>query len=154
MNGEKAPDFTLMNQDDKEITLSGYAGKWVILYFYPKDNTSGCTKEACGFTEALPDFSGMDAVILGVSRDSTKVHRGFIEKQNLKITLLSDPDHSIHEAYNAWGEKKMYGKVTEGVLRSTFIIDPDGIIAASWKNVKVNGHVDKVKEKLAALQAK
>lgn len=150
--GKKAPDFTLLNQDEKEVHLSDYKGKWVVLYFYPKDNTSGCTIEAIDFTEANPDFAGLDAVILGVSPDSCKSHRGFIEKQNLGITLLSDTGKEVLEKYGVWQEKSMYGRKYFGVVRSTFLIDPDGKIAAAWEKVKVKGHVDAVKEKLQELR--
>ncbi len=152
MAAEKATDFTLKNQDDKDISLSDYKGQWVILYFYPKDNTSGCTTEACDFTAALPSFDAKKAVVLGVSPDSTKSHRNFIEKHDLKVTLLSDPEHTVIEAYGAWGMKKNYGREYMGVIRSTFLVDPDGNIAASWKNVKVKGHVEAVEKKLEALQ--
>jgi peroxiredoxin Q/BCP len=115
--GTKAPDFCLKNQDGKDVSLKDNKGKWIVLYFYPKDNTSGCTKEACDFTESLKDYKKLDAVIIGVSPDSTESHRGFIEKQGLGITLLSDPDKKAHKAYDAWGMKKNYGKEYEGVIR-------------------------------------
>jgi len=148
----KAPEFCLPNQDETEICLRDLAGKWVILYFYPKDNTPGCTTEACDFTENLDWFEDEDAVILGVSPDSPKKHRNFIEKKDLKITLLSDEDKEVLKAYGAWGLKKMYGKEYEGVIRSTFIINPEGEIVAEWKKVKVKGHVEVVKEKLKELK--
>ena len=158
--GTKAPDFCLKNQDDKEVSLKDSKGKWIVLYFYPKDNTSGCTKEACDFTESLKDYKKLNAVIMGVSPDSTELHRNFIEKQGLDITLLSDPDKETHKAYGAWGMKKNYGKEYEGVIRSTFIISPEGKIAEVWSNVKVRvkrkdgetRHVDVVKERLKELQ--
>ena len=148
----KAAEFCLPNQDETEICLRDLAGKWIILYFYPKDNTPGCTTEACDFTEAIEEFEDLDAVILGVSPDSPKKHRNFIEKKNLKITLLSDENKDVIKAYGVWGIKKMYGKEYEGVIRSTFIISPDGEIVAEWKNVRVKGHVEKVKQKLKELQ--
>jgi len=148
----KAAEFCLPNQDETEICLRDLAGKWIILYFYPKDNTSGCSTEACDFTEAIEEFEDLDAVILGVSPDSPKKHRNFIEKKNLKITLLSDENKDVIKAYGAWGIKKMYGKEYEGVIRSTFIISPDGEIVAEWRNVRVKGHVEKVKQKLKELQ--
>jgi len=154
MLNQKAPEFCLPNQDETEICLRDLAGKWVVLYFYPKDNTPGCTTEACDFTDNLEEFEELDAVILGVSPDSPKKHRNFIEKKNLKITLLSDENKEVLKKYGAWGLKKMYGKEYEGVIRSTFIISPDGEIVAQWKNVKVKGHVEKVKEKLKELQGK
>ena len=149
----KAPEFCLPNQDETEICLRDLAGKWVILYFYPKDNTPGCTTEACDFTNELEEFEDLDAVILGVSPDSPKKHRNFIEKKDLKITLLSDEDKEVLKAYGAWGLKKMYGKEYEGVIRSTFIIDPEGEIVAEWRKVRVKGHVEEVKNKLKELQS-
>jgi len=153
MLNKKAPEFCLPNQDETEICLRDLSGKWVVLYFYPKDNTPGCTTEACDFTNELEEFEELDAVILGVSPDSSKKHRNFIEKKNLKITLLSDEDKEVLKAYGAWGLKKMYGKEYEGVIRSTFIISPDGEIVAQWKKVRVKGHVQAVKEKLKELQS-
>lgn len=152
MTGKKAPDFTLPDQDEEEVSLSGFRGRWVVLYFYPKDNTPGCTTEACEFTAALPDFKGLDAVVLGVSPDSPKSHRNFREKHDITIPLLSDPDKEVLERYGAYGEKKMYGKVSKGVIRSTLIIDPDGVVRAHWPRVKVKGHVDEVRETLEELQ--
>ena len=122
-----------------------------MLYFYPKDNTPGCTTEACEFTEALPDFAKLDALILGVSPDSTESHRKFIAKQNLKITLLSDPDHKVAEKYVAWGKKKLYGREFMGIIRGTVLIDPAGKIAHHWPKVKVAGHVAAVREKIEEL---
>ncbi|SFP31386.1 thioredoxin-dependent thiol peroxidase [Hydrogenimonas thermophila] len=150
--GQKAPEFCLPNQDEVEICLRDLKGKWIVLYFYPKDLTPGCTTEACEFTEAEPEFEGLDAVILGVSPDSPEKHRKFIEKKELKITLLSDESKEVLKAYGAWGLKKMYGKEYEGVIRSTFIIDPEGNIAATWYKVRVKGHVKAVKEKLSGMQ--
>ena len=158
--GQEAPQFCLPNQDDVDMCLKAFRGKWVVLYFYPKDNTPGCSNEACDFTEAVPVFDDMDAVIVGVSPDSPKSHRSFIEKKNLDITLLSDTEKSVHRAYGAWGMKKNYGKEYEGVIRSTFIISPDQKIAAGWSNVRVRvkrkegevRHADVVREKLSELQ--
>ncbi|MBD3331957.1 thioredoxin-dependent thiol peroxidase [candidate division GN15 bacterium] len=149
--GKKAPAFTLSNQDGDKVKLSDLAGQWVVLYFYPKDNTPGCTTEACDFTDSLKDFEKLNATVLGVSPDSVESHQKFIDKQNLKITLLSDPDKKVLEKYGAWGTKKMYGKETRGVIRSTFLIDPKGKIAHRWSNVRAKGHVAKVHEKLAEL---
>ncbi len=151
--GQKAPEFCLPNSDEVEICLRDLKGKWVVLYFYPKDLTPGCTTEACEFSEALPDFEGMDAVILGVSPDPAEKHRKFIEKKDLKITLLSDEDKEVLKAYGAWGPKKLYGREYEGVIRSTFIIDPEGKIAAVWPKVRVKGHVEAVKQKLEELKS-
>ena len=151
--GDKAPDFCLPDQDDKEVCLKDLKGKWVVLYFYPKDNTSGCTKEAIGFTENKKEFEKLGAVILGVSPDSTKSHRNFIAKKELNITLLSDTEHKILEMYGAWQLKKMYGREYYGVVRSTFLISPEGKVAFIWPKVKVAGHVEKVLEKLKELSS-
>jgi peroxiredoxin Q/BCP len=147
----KAPEFCLPNQDEVEICLRDLVGKWIILYFYPKDNTPGCTTEACDFSNELEEFENLDAVVLGVSPDSPKKHINFITKKELKITLLSDEEKSVLKSYEAWGLKKMYGKEYEGVIRSTYIISPKGEIAASWTKVRVKGHVDSVKTKLKEL---
>ncbi|HUH42273.1 MAG TPA: thioredoxin-dependent thiol peroxidase [Sulfurimonas sp.] len=147
-----APDFCLPNQDDVEICLRDLRGKWIVLYFYPKDNTPGCTTEACDFSEAAPDFSSINAIILGVSADSTAKHRDFIEKKDLNITLLSDESMSMLEEYGIWQLKKNYGKEYMGIVRSTLIINPEGVIKAIWKNVKVKEHARIVKEKLEVLQ--
>ena len=149
---EKMPEFCLPNQDDVEICSRDLKGKWMVLYFYPKDNTPGCTTEACEFTQALPDFSDLDAIILGVSADSTKKHRNFIEKKDLGITLLSDEDTSMMQKFGVWQLKKNYGKEYMGIVRSTYIINPEGIIKAVFENVRVKDHVAKVKEELKALQ--
>ena len=150
--GQDAPQFSLGNQDDIEMSLKVFKGKWIILYFYPKDNTPGCTTEACEFTASLPEFEDIDAVVLGVSPDSTKSHRNFIAKKEIGFTLLSDPEKDVIRSYGAWGPKKLYGKEYEGVIRSTFIISPDQKIAASWSKVRVKGHVETVKDKLNDLQ--
>ena len=150
---EKAPEFCLPNQDDVEICSRDLLGKWVVLYFYPRDNTPGCTTEACEFTEAAPDFSELDAIILGVSADSTKKHRNFIEKQNLGITLLSDEDASMMQEYGVWQMKKNYGKEYMGIVRTTFIIDPKGVVKAVFQKVRVKEHVAKVQAELERLQS-
>ena len=160
--GSKAPRFKLPNQDNKIISLNDFSSKWIVLYFYPKDNTSGCTKEACDFTNSLKDYEKLDAVVLGISPDSTESHRNFIEKYNLRIDLLSDPDRKVLKAYGAWGKKKNYGKEYEGVIRSTFIISPDGKVSEIWTNVKVRvkrkdvevRHVDIVQNRLKELKSK
>jgi thioredoxin-dependent peroxiredoxin len=150
--GKKAPDFAAKNQDDKVVKLGDLKGRWVVLYFYPKDDTPGCTVEACDFTAGLKDFEGLEAKVLGCSRDSPESHRKFIAKYKLKIELLSDPDHVVLEKYGAWGEKNNYGKISMGIIRSTVIIDPEGKIAHHWPKVKAQGHADAVKAKLEELQ--
>jgi len=151
--GVDAPEFCLPNQDDIEICLRDLKGKWIVLYFYPRDNTPGCTTEACDFTEAAPDFSNLNAVILGVSADSTKKHRNFIEKKDLGITLLSDESTQMMQKYGVWQLKKNYGKEYMGIVRSTFIINPEGKIAEAMYNIRVKEHVAKVKARLKELQA-
>lgn len=163
--GTKAPEFCAPNQDDVEICLRDIVGKWIVLYFYPKDNTPGCTTEACDFTAAMPKFDDLDAIILGVSPDSSAKHRTFIEKYNLSLTLLADEEKQMCEAYKVWQLKKFMGRESMGVVRTTYIINPEGEIAAVWNKVnvrkkkKVKGetvevlHVDEVKEKLHQLQA-
>lgn len=133
----KAPDFCNVNQDDVEICLRDLKGKWIVLYFYPKDNTPGCTTQACDFTQSNTDFEDLDAVILGVSPDSPKKHRSFIQKYDLGITLLSDEDKTLCNSYKVWQLKKFMGKEYMGVVRSTFIINPLGNISAIWSSVKV-----------------
>ena len=134
--GIKAPDFTLLNQDGESVTLSQYLGKKIILYFYPKDNTPGCTKQACGFAQLYPDFVKKGAVILGVSKDSVKSHKKFEEKYQLPFTLLSDPDLVAIQAYDVWKEKNMYGKKVMGVVRTTYLINGEGIIEKAYTKVK------------------
>lgn len=134
--GTMAPDFTLLNQNGEEISLSQYRGQKVILYFYPKDNTPGCTKQACGFAQLYPDFTEKGAVILGVSKDSVKSHKKFEEKYQLPFTLLSDPDLVAIQAYDVWKEKNMYGKKVMGVVRTTYLINEDGIIEKAYTKVK------------------
>lgn len=151
--GEKAPVFTLSDQNGEKVRLDDYKGRWVVLYFYPKDNTPGCTTEACEFTSHLKLFEKLDATVLGVSSDSIASHQKFIEKYKLKFSLLSDPDKKVLEKYGAYGIKKMYGKEVKGIIRSTFIIDPRGRIACKWHNVKAAGHAAKVHEKLTELQS-
>ena len=151
--GTQVPDFCLPNQDEEEICFRDINGRWIVLYFYPKDNTPGCTTEACDFTAALPDFTDLDAIVLGVSPDSPEKHRKFIEKKELGITLLADEEKELCNLFGIWQLKKFMGKEYMGVVRSTFIIDPDGKIAANWTKVRVKEHVDAVKAKLEELQA-
>ena len=150
--GHKVEDFCLANQDEEEICFRDVKGRWIVLYFYPKDNTSGCSTQACDFSQTLPEFDDLDAIILGVSPDSPKKHRNFIEKKELKLTLLADEDKSLCHLFGVWQLKKFMGKEYMGVVRSTFIIDPDGKIAFAWEKVRVKNHASIVKEKLEALQ--
>lgn len=134
--GTKAPDFILPDQNGEIHKLSDYAGKKVILYFYPKDNTAGCTKQACGFSERYPQFTEKNAVVLGISKDSVASHKKFEEKYGLTFTLLSDTEHKVIEAYDVWKEKKNYGKVYMGIVRTTYLIDENGIIIKANDKVK------------------
>jgi peroxiredoxin Q/BCP len=149
--GDKAPNFTAATDSGGEVSLKDFAGRKVVLYFYPKDDTPGCTKEACGFRDALPDFTGADAVILGVSKDSPAKHDKFKAKYELPFTLVSDEDGKICEAYGTWVEKSMYGRKYMGIDRATFLIDEKGQIREIWRKVKVPGHVEKVLAAAAAL---
>lgn len=144
--GIKAPLFTLADQDGNNVNLLDFRGQKVVLYFYPKDNTPGCTKEACSIRDNMPDFSRLNVKILGVSRDSGESHRKFIEKQNLNFTLLSDPEHKVMEEYGAWGEKTLYGKKSMGVIRSTFVINEDGVIEKVYKKVNTATHGEDLKK--------
>ena len=134
--GTKAPDFTLNDKDGNAVSLSDFMGKKVVLYFYPKDNTPGCTRQACAFAAAYEDFKTLDAVVIGVSKDSESSHRKFAEKYGLPFILLSDPELKAIQAYGVWQEKKNYGKVSMGVVRSTFIIDEKGLIEKVMPKVK------------------
>ncbi|MBZ0200862.1 MAG: thioredoxin-dependent thiol peroxidase [Ignavibacteriaceae bacterium] len=146
--GKKAPLFSLKNQDGKTIKLADFKGKNVVLYFYPKDNTSGCTQEACNFRDEFPKFAEVDAVILGVSPDSVESHKKFIAKYELPFMLLSDENKEVLEKYDVWKEKSMYGRKYMGVERSTFIIDIDGKIKKIFRKVKVANHNNEVLEAL------
>jgi peroxiredoxin Q/BCP len=152
--GDPAPKFCLPSSDQSEVCLSSYKGKWVVLYFYPKDNTSGCTLEATNFTNHLEAFRSLGAEVIGVSKDSIDSHKKFSEKHGLKLTLLCDADHRVMEAYGIWALKKMYGKEHYGVARSTFLIDPEGKIARTWRSVKVRGHVEAVIKALEEQKSK
>ena len=133
--GMKAPEFRLSNQDGKDVSLSDFKGKKVVLYFYPKDNTAGCTKQACGFAQLYPDFTEKGAEVIGISKDSVESHRKFADKYNLTFTLLSDPDKEVLQSYDVWKEKNMYGKISMGVIRSTYLIDEKGIIVKAFSKV-------------------
>lgn len=142
--GDKAPDFCLPNQNEKKICLKDYKGKNVILYFYPKDNTPGCSIEAMMFTKYKPEFEKYNTTILGVSKDSCDSHRKFIEKKELNLTLISDENKEIHEKYGIWRLKKFMGKEFMGTIRTTFLIDSEGKVRKIWDKVKVKGHVEEV----------
>lgn len=141
---KKAPDFTLPNETGEVVRLSDYLGKNVVLYFYPKDMTPGCTTEACDFRDVHHDFSELNAVILGVSMDDEIRHMKFIEKHGLPFSLLVDKDHSIAEAYGVWVQKKMYGREFMGIERATFLINEHGIVVKEWRKVRVKNHVEDV----------
>ncbi|MEK9657284.1 MAG: peroxiredoxin [bacterium] len=141
---QKAPSFSCQNQDDQTVSLEDFKGKWLVLYFYPKDSTSGCTKQAIAFSEQKSAFDALNVQLLGISKDSIRSHQRFIEKFDLRIPLLSDPDTQIHQDYDVWKEKSMYGKKYFGAERSTFVITPEGLIHKKWSKVKVPGHVDEV----------
>jgi len=142
--GDDAPDFTLPTDGGGQIGLKSLRGKKVVLYFYPKDDTTGCTKEACGFRDMLPDFSSIDATIVGVSKDSVASHDKFKKKYQLPFILASDVDGKLCEAYGTWVEKSMYGRKYMGIDRATFLIDEAGKIRGVWRKVKVPGHVEEV----------
>lgn len=146
--GTMAPDFTLPDQNGTIHTLKEYRGKKVILYFYPKDNTAGCTKQACGFAERYPQFLEKGAVILGVSKDSVKSHKNFETKYTLPFTLLSDPELEVIKAYDVWKEKKNYGKVSMGVVRTTYLIDEEGMIVKAMDKVKAADNPQQMLEAL------
>ena len=149
--GQPAPAFSATNQDDKTLSLLDFQGSWLILYFYPKDNTPGCTTEAIDFSQKQAEWENLNVKILGVSPDSVKSHRKFIEKHSLALQLLSDPDHQVAESYGVWGLKKFMGKEYMGIIRSTFLIDPSGNLAQVWPSVKVKGHVESVLSKVREL---
>jgi peroxiredoxin Q/BCP len=151
--GDNAPSFCLPNQDSEEICLRDFQGSWVVLYFYPKDNTPGCTTEAIEFTQNLEKFDELGATVIGVSPDSIKRHQNFIAKKELKVMLLSDEEKEVCSLFGVWQLKKSFGKEYMGVVRSTFLIDPDGRITYKWEKVKVKGHVETVLKKLQELVA-
>jgi len=150
--GEKAPIFCLLDKDENEVCLNDFIGKWVVLYFYPKDNTKGCTIEAIDFTAQLSEFSKLGAVVLGISPDSAASHQKFTDKHELKVQLLSDTEHIVLEKFGIWQEKSMYGRTYFGVVRSTILINPEGKIAEIWEKVRVAMHVENVKNRLIELQ--
>jgi len=142
--GDEAPAFTLADQDGNPVSLADFAGRRVVLYFYPKDDTPGCTKEACQFNENLAAFQAADVPVIGVSPDPAESHVRFRTRYGLEFPLLSDPDHAVMEPYGAWGEKSMYGKKTVGVVRSTFVVGPEGRVERAWYGVRADGHAAKV----------
>ncbi len=147
--GSQAPDFKLKSDTGETVKLSQFRGRPVVLYFYPRDDTPGCTKEACAFRDSYDEYLARGAVILGVSRDGEESHQMFKQKYDLPFTLLSDPDHEVAEAYGVWAEKSMYGRKSMGIVRSTFVIAADGSIVRAMRGIKVPGHSDKVLEALA-----
>lgn len=151
--GKPAPAFTLPDQDGNPVSLSDFRGNWLVLYSYPKDSTPGCTVEAKDFSCLLPEFEALGASVVGVSRDKAASHQRFIEKQSLAFSLLTDEHHALLEAYRAWGPKKFMGREFLGVIRSTWLIDPAGKLAAEWKSVKVKGHAEEVLATLKTQQA-
>jgi thioredoxin-dependent peroxiredoxin len=150
--GDPAPDFTLSNQDGQQVSLADLQGQWVVLYFYPRDQTPGCTKEACGFRDRHPDYQAQNIQVLGVSPDTTQSHQKFIAKQALPFTLLSDPDAHVARAYESYGAKKFMGKEYEGVYRQTFLINPQGQLAKIYRKVKPDAHAEQVLQDLETLQ--
>lgn len=150
--GRKAPAFTLQDDKGQKVSLKDYAGKTVVLYFYPRDNTSGCTREACDFRDAKTKLKRMGVEVIGVSKDSVASHEKFKAKHKLNFTLLSDPDTKMQQKYGVWREKKLYGKTSMGTVRSTFIIGPDGKVKRIFDKVRVNGHVDAVVEAVKDLK--
>ena len=151
METKKAPAFCLLNQDDEKICLKDFMGKWVVRYFYPKDNSKTCTLEALSFTDNIKSFKQLGAVVIGVSPDSVKSHKNFAHKHNLDLILLSDTEHIVLNQYGVWKKKKMYGREYMGVERSTFLINPEGLIEKEWIKVRVKGHVEEVKTTLSEL---
>ncbi len=149
--GDKSADFTLKNQNDETVSLKDYEGKYLLLYFYPRDNTPGCTTEAINFSDISEELKSMNVEVLGVSKDSVKSHANFTKKKELTITLLSDPDRELIEAFGVWKLKKMYGKESMGIVRSTFLIDPSGTIVKVWPKVKVKDHAKEVLEFVKSL---
>ena len=146
--GDSVPDIKLPSSTGKDVSLADFKGKKVVLYFYPKDDTPGCTTEACDFRDALSNYKDLNVEIVGVSKDPTSSHEKFIEKYQLPFVLLSDPDLKLMEAFGVWKEKTMYGRTALGVSRSTFLIDENGILVKAWLNVKATGHVAKVLEEV------
>ena len=146
--GTQAPDFTLLDQDGQEVKLSNYRGSKVVLYFYSRDNTPGCTRQACAFRDASAEYQAKDIKVFGISKDSVKSHKNFATKQELPFHLLSDPEHVVIEAYDVWKEKKLYGKVSMGVVRTTYVIDEEGLIEKVFEKVKPDHNAVEILEYL------
>jgi peroxiredoxin Q/BCP len=146
--GQPAPDFELPATNGSTVKLSDYRGRKVVLYFYPKDMTTACTQQACDFRDASSEYEGLNAVVLGISTDELKRHYKFTEKYELPFLLLADPDHRVCELYGVWQEKQLYGRTYMGIVRSTFLIDEEGKLAQEWRNIRVKGPVDNVKQAL------
>jgi peroxiredoxin Q/BCP len=146
--GHPVTAFSRPDADEVEVSSDSLKGRWIVLYFYPKDDTSGCTAEACEFRDDIPRFDGMDAAVVGVSPDPPKSHRKFRDKYDLNFTLLADEDHSLAEAFGVWKEKSMYGRKYWGIERSTFLIDPAGVLRREWRKVKAKGHAEAVRSAL------
>ncbi len=147
-----APQFKLPDKDNQIVDSNNFKGKWAVLYFYPKDNTQGCTLEAIDFTKSIEEFKKYNATVVGISPDSPESHCRFYDKHNLNVILLSDTDHTVAKEYGVWKKKSMYGKSFMGIERSTFLIDPEGSVRAVWRKVKVPGHVEEVLHTLKSLQ--
>ena len=153
IEGKQAPDFSLVNEKGEMVNLKDFRGQYVILYFYPKDMTPGCTTEACDFRDKYQDFSHLNAVVLGVSPDDAKKHTKFIDKHGLPFSLLVDEDHAVAEAYDVWVLKKMYGREYMGIERSTFLINGEGHLVKQWRKVRVKNHIEEVYAYLAEKEA-
>lgn len=150
-SGQTAPDFELNDQEGQPVRLSDFRGRPVVIYFYPKDDTPGCTRQACAFRDRKADIEKTGAALVGISPDSSQSHAAFVAKHQLNFPLLADPDHKVAETYGAWREKKQYGKAYMGLQRSTFVIDAEGVVQKVWKNVKVDGHDEAVLKALGKL---
>lgn len=148
--GDLAPGFSLPDEEGNTVSLADFEGERVVVYFYPADDTPGCTKEACQFSDLFSEFSSNQTTVLGISPDGAESHKAFRQKYGLSVRLLSDPDHAVMEAYGAWGEKTLYGKKSIGVIRTTVLVGPDGRIERAWYHVRADGHAAKVLEALGA----
>lgn len=152
--GTAAPSFALPNQDGTIVRRADFAGKWLVLYFYPEDDSPACTTQACDFTERIGAFAQLSACVVGISPDSAEAHAAFRKKHRLAVELLSDPDKKVMTAYHAYGRKQLYGREVTGVIRSTVVIDPNGKIAFHWPGIKAGGHAERVRQKLVELTSR